>query len=130
MVKSKLNNHNAIKLLVDSFYAKIREDDLLANIFNVIIKDRWDLHLKKMYSFWQTILLDEHTYNGRPFLPHANLPVEKVHFDRWLELFYLTVDENFTGEKAYEAKWRASKMAEMFLHKIEYYKNNPNKIPL
>ena len=38
MVKSKLNNHNAIKLLVDSFYAKIREDDLLAKIFNVIIK--------------------------------------------------------------------------------------------
>jgi len=116
-----------IKLLVDSFYTKVREDELLAPIFNKRIGERWPAHLEKMYKFWQTVLLKEHTYFGSPFPPHAMLPIDKTHFDQWLALFDKTVDENFTGEKAEEAKWRAGKMAEMFRYKIEYYKNNQIK---
>jgi hemoglobin len=116
-----------IKLLVDSFYGKVRENELLAPVFNNRIGDRWPAHLEKMYKFWQTVLLKEHTYFGSPFPPHALLPVNKKHFDQWLSLFYKTVDENFTGEKAEEAKWRAARMAEMFQYKIEYYRNNQTK---
>ena len=116
-----------IKLLVDSFYTKVRENELLAPIFNKRIGDRWLAHLEKMYKFWQTVLLKEHTYFGSPFPPHALLPVSKEHFDQWLSLFYETIDENFTGEKADEAKWRAARMAEMFQYKIEYYRNNQTK---
>ena len=119
-----------IKLLVDAFYTKVRNDSLLAPIFNDKIQDRWPIHLEKMYRFWQTVLLNQHTYNGSPFVPHAKLPVDQHHFDRWLLLFYQTIDENFSGEKATEAKWRAEKMAEMFYHKIEYYKSNPDKLIL
>lgn len=126
MIEKEILNIDDIKLLVDSFYSKVKEDELLANIFNDRIQDRWPIHLEKMYRFWQTVLLDQHTYNGSPFAPHANLPVEKEHFDRWILLFYKTIDENFTGEKAKEAKWRAEKMAEMFQYKIQYYRNNPN----
>ncbi|MES2138549.1 MAG: group III truncated hemoglobin [Bacteroidota bacterium] len=119
-----------VKLLVDSFYTKVKEDELLANIFNDKIKDKWPEHLEKMYRFWQTVLLEEHTYFGSPFVPHAKLPIEQMHFERWLFLFYETIDENFTGEKAKEAKWRSEKMADMFHHKIQYYKENPDKMPL
>lgn len=66
-----------VKLLVDSFYAKVQEDELLKDVFNNVIEDRWPEHLEKMYSFWQTVLLGEHTYYGAPFVPHAKLPVEK-----------------------------------------------------
>lgn len=111
-----------IKLLVDSFYGKVREDEHLAPIFNQRIGDKWPEHLEKMYRFWQTVLLAEHTYYGSPFAPHANLPLDKSHFDRWLELFNKTIDEQFTGQKAEEARWRAAKMAEMFLYKIEFYR--------
>jgi hemoglobin len=38
------------------------------------------------------------------------------------------VDELFTGDKATEAKWRAEKMAEMFSHKIAYFRKNPLNI--
>ncbi|MEO8762174.1 MAG: group III truncated hemoglobin [Bacteroidia bacterium] len=126
MIEKEILNIDDIKLLVDSFYSKVKEDELLANIFNDKIQDRWPIHLEKMYRFWQTVLLDQHTYNGSPFAPHANLPIEKEHFNRWILLFYKTIDENFTGEKAKEAKWRAEKMAEMFQYKIQYYRNNPN----
>jgi hemoglobin len=113
-----------IKLLVNTFYDKVREDTLIGPIFNERIQNRWPEHLAKMYTFWQTVLLGEHTYYGSPFPPHAQLPVEGQHFQRWLFLFSQTLNELFTGEKAKEAMWRADKMAEMFQYKIEHYRNN------
>jgi hemoglobin len=112
-----------IKKLVDTFYEKVREDELIGRIFNERIQNRWPQHLEKMYTFWQTLLLGERTYFGSPFPPHANLPISHNHFERWMQLFNQTLDELFTGEKAEEAKWRAAKMAEIFESKIEYYKN-------
>lgn len=128
-MKNDIKDLSDIKLLVDGFYAKVREDDLLAVIFNSKIGNNWPKHLDKMYRFWQTVLLDEHTYLGSPFVPHAKLPVSAVHFERWLKLFSETMDELFEGEKAIKAKWQGERMAEMFLTKIEYYRNNPS-IPL
>lgn len=120
--KKELLNLDDIKTLVDSFYGKVRSDELLAPIFNERIRDNWPVHLEKMYRFWQTVLLGEHTYMGTPFPPHANLPVDKSHFEQWLKLFKETLDEQFSGEKAKEAKWRADKMAEMFLLRINYFR--------
>ncbi|MDQ2658134.1 MAG: group III truncated hemoglobin [Bacteroidota bacterium] len=114
-----------IKVLVDNFYGKVRQDEMLKDIFDGVIQDRWPEHLEKMYRFWQTVLLGDHTYYGAPFPPHAKLPVDWEHFERWLKLFYETVDEHFTGEKAERAKWQGARMAEMFHHKITYYKGNP-----
>ncbi len=114
-----------IKVMVDEFYGKIRVDQLLGGTFNGAIKDRWPEHLEKMYRFWQTVLLEEHTYKGSPFPPHAGLPVEKAHFDRWLHLFNTTVDGHFAGEKAERAKWQGARMAELFLSKIQYYRDHP-----
>ena len=111
-----------IKTLVDAFYEKIRHDELLAPIFNERIQDQWPQHLEKMYAFWQTVLLNERIYYGSPFPPHAQLPVDHSHFQRWMKLFTLTADKLFQGEKAREAKWRAGKMVEMFESKIDYYK--------
>ena len=113
-----------IKVLVDTFYGRIREEELLGPIFNGILKDRWPAHLEKMYRFWQTVLLEEHTYVGSPFVPHAKLPIDKIHFDTWLNTWYKTIDDLFEGKKAEEAKWRGEKMAEMFLYKILYYQSN------
>ncbi len=117
-----ITNLDDIKLLVNTFYAKVQKDDLIGPIFNGIIQDRWEEHLSKMYAFWQTILLDQHTYSGRPFPPHAGLPVQADHFQRWMMLFTQTVDELFEGEKANEAKLRGEKMATMFLSKIQYFR--------
>ena len=93
-------NLDDVKLVVDCFYGKVRQDEQLKDVFNNVIQGRWPEHLEKMYRFWQTVLLDEHTYHGSPFLPHAKLPVGIEHFNQWLKLFYETVDENFEGEKA------------------------------
>ena len=117
-----------IKLLVDTFYTRVRADALLGPVFEERIQDRWARHLDIMYRFWQTVLLDEKTYQGSPGMKHITLPVGEAHFERWLHLFYKTIDELFTGKKAEEAKWRAERMAEMFSDKIAHYKQNRGAI--
>lgn len=117
-----IQNLDDVKLLVNHFYGLVRQDEMLGPIFNEVIQDRWPLHLEKMYQFWQTVLLEEHTYEGRPFPPHAQLPIEQAHFQRWLQLFYQTLDAHFSGKTADEARWRAARMAEMFWGKIEFYR--------
>src|SRR5690625_373844 len=82
MKRKEIENLEDVKFLVDTFYDKIRKDELLADIFNEVIQDQWPEHLQTMYTFWQTILLNERTYYGSPFPPHANLPVEWKHFQR------------------------------------------------
>lgn len=127
-MEKQLLDIDDVKLLVDTFYIKVRADELLAPIFNEQIEDRWPEHLQKMYAFWQTTLLGEHTYFGSPFPPHSQLAVDQRHFKQWMSLFIQTVNELFTGEKAEEAKWRAAKMAEMFQLKIDHFRNNPRAI--
>ncbi len=126
-LKQDIQNLDDIKLLVNTFYDKVRKDAVLAPIFNAQIQDRWPEHLDKMYTFCQTVLLGDHTYFGSPFPPHAKLPVDHSHFQLWLKLFMETLDELFSGEKADEALWRANKMAQMFEMKIEHYRNQKFK---
>lgn len=112
-----------IKLLVNTFYAKVQKDDLIGPIFNEKIQGRWSEHLETMYKFWQTILLEQNTYSGSPFPPHKHLPVDQSHFNRWIEIFTKTVDSLFIGILAEEAKMRGVSMASMFLHKIEHFRD-------
>jgi hemoglobin len=123
MATQDISSLGDIKLLVNTFYAKVQDDDLIGPIFNQKMLGRWPEHLEKMYSFWQTILLEEHTYSGSPFPPHKQLPIDQAHFDRWMEIFTTTVDFLFAGKLAEEAKVRAANMAYMFNYKIEYFRN-------
>ena len=126
-MKKDIENIDDIKLMVNSFYGKIRDNGLLGPIFEDKIQNRWPAHLEKMYRFWQTILLNEHSYNGAPFNPHASMPIDKTHFEVWIEIFKNTVDELFEGPVSDEAKNKGTLMATIFNSKIEYLKNNANK---
>jgi hemoglobin len=122
-IQTDITTLEDIKLLVDTFYSKVQKDEFIGPIFNEKIANRWSEHLEKMYRFWQTILLEVHSYSGSPFPPHKQLPVDKEHFDRWMEIFTETVDVLFAGPIAEEAKLRARNMAEMFNYKINYFRN-------
>jgi len=128
MALQDISNIEDIKLLVNTFYENVQKDDLIGPIFNEKMLGRWPEHLEKMYRFWQTILLEEHTYSGSPFPPHKHLPVNQSHFDRWMEIFTTTIDGLFIGKIAEEAKVRAANMAYMFNYKIEYFRNAENEL--
>ncbi|HEX8515537.1 MAG TPA: group III truncated hemoglobin [Bacteroidia bacterium] len=116
--KRDIRSTGDIKVFVDAFYLKVRNDELLSPVFSERIGDHWEPHLQRMYSFWQTLLIEEHTYKGNPFAHHVNLPINKEHFDRWLELFHQTLDELFAGPKATEAKVKGSQIGAIFLSKL------------
>lgn len=82
-----INTLDDIKLLVNTFYARVQKDELIGPIFNEKIQNRWDEHLAKMYTFWQTVLLDDHTYFGRPFPPHAEGKAYQNKYDHLIGRF-------------------------------------------
>jgi len=75
-----------IDRVVRTFYAKVREDEVLAPIFNERVVD-WEPHLVRMGQFWSSVALMTGIYHGRPMEKHLPLPVDARHFDRWLQLF-------------------------------------------
>jgi len=107
-----------IKTLVDGFYQKVNEDDLLAPVFNDTAQVDWKEHLPVMYRFWSSMLLHSKSYQGNPWPKHAVLPVNITHFGRWLALFRQTVDEHFAGPKATEAKNVAASIADTFQNRL------------
>ncbi len=117
-MKKDIENIKDIQLMVDTFYERIRSNELLSPIFKDRIENKWPEHLEKMYRFWQTILLKEHTYIGAPFPPHATMPIEEIHFTTWVKLFTATVNDLFEGPVAEEAKKRGTLMAGIFHSKM------------
>lgn len=83
MTNSKdLTTAEDVRTLVDSFYAKVGRDDLLAPVFNDFAHVDWATHLPIMYRFWESMLFSAGSYEGAPFPKHAVLPVQKEHFAR------------------------------------------------
>lgn len=116
-------NRADIETLIDAFYDKVRKDNNIGPIFNAAIGNDWSHHLPIMYKFWDMVLFSAPGYAGSPVRKHTDLdkriPLEKVHFDRWLELWNTTVDELFFGEIADMAKNKASLMANLIHMKVE-----------
>ena len=75
-----------IDRLVRTFYGKVRQDPVLAPVFDARIAD-WEPHLVRMGEFWSSVALMTGIYHGRPMQKHLPLPVDARHFDRWLRLF-------------------------------------------
>jgi hemoglobin len=115
-----------IKLMVDEFYDKVAQDELLAPIFFYRLNTYWAPHLEKMYTFWHAALFGVSGYRGNPFAAHATMPVEAAHFERWLNLFNQTVDAHFAGPMAQEAKQRGLIMATTFERRIQDIKGKGN----
>jgi hemoglobin len=113
-MKRDIENEDDIKVLVDTFYDHVNEDDLLGPVFNDFAKIDWDHHLPVMYNFWSTVLFGSMTYKGQPFPKHMRLPIAKEHFARWIELFVKTVDKLYEGAKAEEIKQKALSIAQVF----------------
>jgi hemoglobin len=124
IIHKEIQDRKDIELLVNSFYLKVNKDLLLSPIFNQTAAVNWEKHLPVMYDFWSTMLLGDKSYRGNPFMKHIPLPIDKTHFDRWLQLFLETVDEHFTGEVAEEAKTRARNIAGVFQYKLEHIHAN------
>jgi hemoglobin len=108
--------------LIDAFYVKVRRDELIGFFFERIVRVDWEKHLLVMYDFWDNIVFSTGQYQGNPmdahFKLHAKSQMREEHFQRWLSLFFETVDAHFTGEKADLIKRRAESITYIMQAKI------------
>lgn len=82
-----------IQTQVHTFYARVREDEVLGPIFNARIED-WTEHLAKLCDFWSSVTLMTGRFKGSPMAAHARAPeIETAHFPRWLDLWRRTARE-------------------------------------
>lgn len=108
---------------MEAFYERAMSDPVIGFIFVDVAHLDLQEHLPRIASFWQTILLGEHTYTGNPFAAHARLhkqvELRSGHFERWLGLWSQTVDELFIGERAEAAKVHARRVASAFRRRLD-----------
>jgi hemoglobin len=121
-MKKDIKTRADIELLVNSFYDKVKNDDVIGYIFTDIIKVNWANHLPVMYNFWENVLFYTGGYDGNPVEIHKHLhrvtPLHTEHFKQWEKLFTGTIDELFEGEKATLAKQRAISISTVMQIKI------------
>jgi hemoglobin len=103
-------DEDVLRQLVRRFYEKIRADMVLGPIFATRISD-WPPHLERMVAFWSSVALMTGQYHGRPVSAHLPLPIDAVHFDRWLGLFRSTAQETCTPAGAAHVIERAERIA-------------------
>jgi hemoglobin len=122
--------------LVRAFYGRALDDPIIGWIFVDIAKLDLEAHVPVIASFWETILLDAHSYSGGAFRPHAALHAQAElragHFERWLALWRTTVDELFAGQRAERAKVHARRGAQAFQSRLQNRPSpaNPTPVPL
>jgi len=116
---------DSIRLLVDTFYAKVRADPELSPIFERAIHD-WQPHLDKMYAFWSSVMLTTGRYKGNPLIKHKLLPdIRPESFSRWLALFDQTCTELFDDTVSAAFRAKAERIAESLMLGIFYQPGQP-----
>ena len=110
-----------IDLLMQTFYERALADEVIGYIFTDVAKLDLEVHLPIIGDFWESLLFGTRAYqsHGRsPLMVHRALhlrePLTSAHFDRWLEIFELSVNEKFSGERADVIKMRAKSVASQF----------------
>ena len=132
-MKNDIQNREDLLQLVTLFYEKLLADDTISYLFTDVAKIDLGHHLPVLVDFWDNILFQSDTYRKNAMQPHLDLhyqsPLKKEHFITWLDYFKASVDELFDGEKAFQAKERATSIATIMQIKISQLGQNPASHP-
>ena len=111
---ARMSMDNAgLQRLVDRFYGKVREDAVLGPVFNSAVGD-WPEHLEKLGAFWSSVMLTSGRYKGNPMVAHTRhvSQLRPKMFDRWLELWRETAQEELDEAGATAVVEKAERIAE------------------
>jgi hemoglobin len=101
--------NNDLGNLLDSFYAAVADDRMLAPYFASV---DMRAHMPRIVAFWSTMLFHTGEYSGNAFRPHQSMPgLTADHFVRWVSTLEHTVDTRFAGENADRMKDLAHRIA-------------------
>lgn len=97
----RLGGREGLARLLKSFYADVRQDDVIGPIFNSRIHD-WPSHLEKIAEFWALQTGGPSVYAGGFGRAHLPLGLDLVHFEHWLGLWEWNCKRNLQEAEATE----------------------------
>ena len=125
MLTSEVTKEN-LNTLVKSFYTKVVKDDLIGPIFiDVLGEDldsvKWKVHIRLLTNFWAAIALGDTAYNSSPFAPHVEFAdrLSIKAFERWLKLFFETLNSIYEPEIAQQFLARSKNIAGNFIRNLQ-----------
>jgi len=80
-------------------------------------------------AFWSSVALVTGVYHGRPVPAHTPLPVDRGHFERWLDLFRQTARDLCTPAGADHLILRAERIAASLHLAVEAARAAPGARP-
>ena len=115
MTSLKTLDEPDLAVLVDAFYARVRGDAILADVFGSAIADEdWPAHLGRMTAFWSSVMLSTGRYHGQPVpvhLKHREV-IKPEMFARWLALWAETARAMLSPADAGAVIAKAERIAE------------------
>jgi hemoglobin len=115
-----------LETLLSKFYSKLLFNENISYIFTDIAKIDIESHLPKIIDFWNLSLFGNGDYSNNVMKIHLDLNAEEKlnekHFKTWINHFYDTVDENFSGKNAEIIKTKALSIATVM--QIKLHKNH------
>ena len=121
-MKPDVISNDDIEKIVRAFYAKIDADEVLGYFFNVVVPVDWSKHVAKMCSFWENVLFYTGDYEGNPLIKHRELNLQQhtkpEHFERWMNIFYSTLDASFEGPNVEKMKRHSKSIASVMMQKM------------
>lgn len=100
-----------IRVMVETFYERVRDDAHLGPVFELRIEGSWPEHMDRMVDFWSSVLLGTGRYQGNPLAKHRAIPeLRSDHFDRWLDLFAEVLASTLPEHVATDILSRARRM--------------------
>lgn len=121
-MKYDIESRKDIELLIHQFYQKALHDKEIGHFFTEVMQLNMEMHIPVITDFWESVLLDNMVYRGNVMVKHIELnrlsTLTEQHFDRWVEIWNMTVEQNFVGENATAAIQKAKTMRDLMLFKI------------
>lgn len=128
-MKEDLKDRADIKRLVINFYTKVRKDKEIGYFFNNSITN-WEQHFDKLTDFWESNLFFTGSFKGNPAIAHIKVDrdhdnsISEYHFGIWLNHWFQTIDELYSGELAERLKHNARKMSTHLFLRIYQSRQN------
>ncbi|WP_026819072.1 group III truncated hemoglobin [Arthrobacter castelli] len=118
-----LQDRDDVYDLVNSFYQRAFNDELLGPIFLDVAQMDLQAHMPIMCDFWETVLFRAGLYKRNALQKHVDLhakaPLGLEHFDRWLAIWTANVDDRYAGPKAELAKVQAGRIAQSIHRRLQ-----------
>jgi hemoglobin len=114
MTKTDILSPADVTKLIKTFYDKL----LISPIKHHFVHLDLEVHLPRVDQFWNATLFPDQAYAQNLMEKHFQLHLQKEDFKIWLDLFWETLDELYSGENADSVKNRSASIAYIMQKKL------------